>query len=92
MPLATTTTFDSTSAGAQLFVSQRIERRGVSITNTDANALYVIIGSTTVSSTSHTAAIPTSGLYETPVWYNGEKIAGIWAANGAGYAHVTEWL
>lgn len=85
------TTNDSSTAVATL-LALKVGRRGASITNTDANTLYVSVGSTTVGSTVHTAPITNGSLYETPSWYQGEAIYGMWATDGVGGASVTEWL
>lgn len=65
--------------------------RGVSIRNTDANRLYVLIGDGVVSSTNHTVAMETGDYFETPSFYAGEVITGIWTGDGSGAALVTEF-
>jgi hypothetical protein len=64
-------------------------KRGFTIRNSDANALYVLIGPGTVSASLHTVAIAQDGYYESPAFYNGEAVTGIWAADGSGSAFVT---
>lgn len=65
-------------------------RKGATITNTDANALYLDLSGATASSTSYTVAVATGGYYEVPFGYSG-NITGIWAADGTGSALVTEF-
>lgn len=64
-------------------------RRGATITNTDANALYVKYGST-ASATSFTVTIPANGYWEMPYPTYTGIITGIWAADGTGSAIITE--
>lgn len=65
-------------------------RKGATITNTDANALYLDLSGGTASSTSFSVSIAANGYYEIPFGYTG-LITGIWAADGAGSALVTEF-
>lgn len=69
-------------------------RKGASISNTDANTLYLDLSGGTASATSFTAAmgggstLPT--YYEVPYGYTG-AITGVWAVDGTGAALVTEF-
>jgi hypothetical protein len=94
MAKATTTTLLSTASGAQLICAQRVERKGLSVFNasTSSNVLTIIVGSTTVGSSTHTCQIAAGGLYEAPRWYAGEAVTGVWASSSSGYGCVTEWL
>lgn len=68
-------------------------RKGATITNTDANALYLDLSGGTATSTSFSVAIAANGYYELPsnfAVYTG-LITGIWAADGTGSALVTEF-
>jgi hypothetical protein len=65
-------------------------RKGATITNTDANILYVMLAATAASVTNHTAPIAPNAYYEVPFGYTG-VINGIWAADGAGNANVTSF-
>jgi hypothetical protein len=65
-------------------------RKGATITNTDANALYVDLSGGTASATSFTDKVLTDGVLEVPFGYTG-LITGIWAADGAGGAVVVEF-
>jgi hypothetical protein len=60
------------------------------VENSDANRLHVLLGSGTAdTSTSYSFSLAqneTSAL----LTYNGD-VFGIWAADGSGYALVTEW-
>jgi hypothetical protein len=65
-------------------------RKGASITNTDANALYIDASGGTASATSYSYKVLTDGVVEIPFGYTG-LITGIWAADGAGGAVVVEY-
>jgi hypothetical protein len=65
-------------------------RKGATITNTDANALYLDLSGGTASSTNFSVQIASNAYYEVPFGYTG-KITGIWAADGSGSALVTEF-
>lgn len=86
---ATLTKVDSLATNIASAVALNTARRGLSIFNTDANALLVKFGAT-ASATSFTVRIPQNGFYEmdAPV-YTG-RIDFIWEADGAGSAYVTE--
>lgn len=64
-------------------------RRGVIIVNTDPNILRIKYGAT-ASATSFTAIIPYNGYWEMPEPIYAGIIDGIWDADGAGVAQVTE--
>lgn len=82
------TSVDSTTTSTRLLESG--SRKGASVRNTDANALYLLLDSGTASATNHTVALATGDYYETPFDYEGE-INGVWAVDGAGVALVTEF-
>lgn len=84
----TTIASSATSVG---ILAANPSRYGVSITNTDANTLYILCGSGTASDSFHTAPIQTGGVYEVPFSYTGD-IVGAWAADGAGVAIITEFI
>lgn len=92
MPLASAVTVLASTTSIAL-VTQRFERRGVSITNNTAGTLYVLVGSTAATTLLWTAPITAGSHWETPSFYGGEKINGIWtAASTAAGAQVTEYL
>jgi hypothetical protein len=84
---ATTTSVASGTSSVQLTDGSV---RGVTITNTDANTLYVLLGSGTASSTNYTVALATGDYYEVPEHYDG-AVQGVWSADGTGAAIVTEF-
>jgi hypothetical protein len=86
----TKSTVNSGIASANILASNA-SRKGATITNTDANVLYLDLSGGTASSTSYSVAVASGGFYELP-WptYTG-LITGIWAADGAGAALVTEF-
>lgn len=85
--MAITSVSSSTSA-AQL-VAEDGNRAGLMVTNTDANALYVLLDSGTASATNHSISLATNETFSVS-GYTGE-VRGVWAADGAGVALVTTW-
>jgi hypothetical protein len=85
---ATVTTVDS-SASTTSLLAANTARRGCHITNTDANTLRIKYGAT-ASATSFTVPIPTGGYWEMPAPIYTGAIDGIWDADGAGKAIITE--
>lgn len=66
--------------------------RVISIENTDANVLYILINGTgTVSASNRTIAIAANGYWECPDPNFAGEITGVWAADGSGSAFVTEY-
>lgn len=87
--LGTVSTVNSAATSATL-VATNTDRLGVIINNTDANALYVKLG-TTATTSSYAYKVPsgeTLTLWGIPM-YTG-RIDGIWAADGSGAAIITE--
>lgn len=80
----------ASAATSTSLLAANANRIGVIITNDDANILYVKFGAT-ASLTDYTVQVPiTSGVYVmTGPCYRG-AIDGIWAADGAGQANITE--
>lgn len=64
--------------------------RGATIYNTDANALYVLLGGGTASATNFSVKLLTDDFYELPPGFRG-KVTGVWAGDGSGAAYVTEF-
>lgn len=83
------TSVDSTTVSGTILAANA-NRLGALIFNTDANALYILLGSGTASATNLSWSIPASGQYQVPFGYTG-VIVGAWAADGAGAAKVTEF-
>lgn len=67
------------------------DRKGATITNTDANTLYLDLSGGTASATSFTVMVGSGEYYEVPYGYTG-LITGIWAGDGSGAALVTEFV
>lgn len=88
VPTSTITTLASSATSAQLLAST-VGRRGLMLTNTDANGVYVKFG-TTASATSFSVFIPAGAFYVMdPPIYTG-RIDAIWVADGAGSLIATE--
>lgn len=83
-PVSTSTdvSLNSSASSAQLLAANA-NRRGLLLTNTDANAVYVYYG-TTASATKFTVKIPTDGYWEMPKPIYTGRIDVIWVADGAG--------
>lgn len=64
-------------------------RNGFVVTNTDANALYLLMDSGTPSSTNYTVSLATGESFGVNN-YDGE-LRGVWAGDGTGVALVTSW-
>lgn len=65
------------------------KRNFVAIENTDANALYLILGQGTASATNYTVSLSSGDYYEVPRVAVGLELTGIWAGDGSGAALVT---
>lgn len=85
---ATLTSLASSASSAQLLASTA-GRRGLILTNTDANGVYVKFG-TTASATSFTVLIPAGGYWEMPQPVYTGRIDAIWIADGSGSLFSTE--
>lgn len=82
---------------ATTILAANANRLGATITNDDANVLYLLVASSgTASSTVYTVPVAGGGgFYELPP-LRGDKIytgaiTGIWSADGSGSARVTEY-
>lgn len=89
--LRTTPTFStvaSAAASTQLLAANA-NRKGLIIVNTDANILYIDISGGTAATTQYAKALATGEQWECP-FAPVTAITGIWAADGAGSALITE--
>jgi len=89
-PATATVTSVASAATSTSIVAANTSRLGLSITNTDANALYLLIGGGTASATNFSVALAANNYYELPFGFTG-AITGIWAVDGGGAALVTEY-
>lgn len=87
---ATVTSVNSAASSTTIIAANRL-RAGVTVTNTDANILYLRVGGGTASSTSFSVALAANAHWEAPYGFTGE-ITGIWAVDGTGAALVTEYF
>lgn len=85
----TLTSVDSTTSSVTILAANAA-RLGATIYNTDANALYILLGAGTASATNLSWSIAANSQYEVPYGYTG-IIVGVWAADGTGAAKVTEF-
>jgi len=83
------TTSVASQATAITILAANSARYGATVYNDDANALYLLLGAGTVSATVYTVLVPSGGYYEAPYGFTG-ILTGLWAADGAGSARVTE--
>lgn len=86
---AAITSVDSGATSVTLLAANA-NRKGATITNTDANALYINMAGGTASATAYSVALALGGTYSVPSGYTG-AITGIWALDGTGTALVTEY-
>jgi hypothetical protein len=87
---ASTVTSVPANVASVLLLSANTLRRGATITNTDANPLYVRLSNGAATVASPTVIIAPNGYYEVPFNFTG-GIAGIWATAGAGAAVITQF-
>lgn len=86
---AAKTSVASSASQVTILAAALTTRKGATITNTDANTLY-LDSVTGVSATDYMVAVPPGGYYEVPFGWSG-ALFGIWAADGAGSALVREF-
>lgn len=84
-----TSTQVASQATAITILAANTRRYGATVYNDDPNVLYLLLGTGTVSATVYTVQVPSLGYYEVPYGFTG-IITGLWAADGAGSARVTE--
>lgn len=89
-PSSATNSQVASAAVSTSLLASNASRKGATITNTDVNTLYLDLSGGTASATSYTLQLPSGGYYEVPYGYTG-PITGIWAADGTGYALITEF-
>jgi hypothetical protein len=89
--LRSTAAFTSVNSGTSsvTILASNANRKGAIIVNTDANILYIDLTGGTAATTRYASALATGDEYEVPFGITG-TITGIWAADGAGAALVTE--
>ena len=78
----------SAATSAQVVAANK-SRKGLLLTNTDANTCRVKYGAT-ASATSFTVAIPSGGYWEMPQPIYTGRIDAIWDADGSGVLAITE--
>jgi hypothetical protein len=91
LPRATTVvdvSLASDTTSAQLLAANA-NRIGLTLTNTDANGVYVYFGTTAVA-TKFTVLIPAGGYYEMPQPIYTGRLDALWAGNGSGSLIGTE--
>lgn len=82
----------ASAATSTTLLAENGNRGGASITNTDANRLYVLLDAGAASSTNYSFYLDSGDTWEQsgPNPYTGE-VTGIWAADGSGAANITYW-
>lgn len=86
---ATVTSVNSAATSTTIIAANRL-RAGVTVANTDASTLYLLVGGGTASATNYSVPIASGGYWEAPYGFTG-AITGIWASDGSGAALVTEY-
>lgn len=84
-----TTTSVPSATSATTILAANTARYGATVFNDDANVLYLLLGTGTVSATVYSVQIPSLGYYEVPYGFTG-ILTGLWAGDGSGSARVTE--
>lgn len=84
--MAVTSVASTTTSTALLAAGARTS---VIIGNSDANALYVLIGSGTASASNASIVVPAGDTVEVPRAWAHAELTGVWAADGSGYALIT---
>lgn len=89
--LRSTAAFTSvnSAAASTTILASNANRKGAIIVNTDANILYLDLTGGTAALTRYAKALATGDSYQVPFGITG-LITGIWGADGAGAALVTE--
>ena len=78
------------NAASVTLLAANANRRGATIHNTSSARLFIKLGATATTTTSHTASLSQYGYYEVPFGYTG-IVDGIWSSDpGDGSAQVTE--
>lgn len=89
-----TTTSTNSGTSPVTVLASNAARKGASVSNTDANILYLLLGTGTVSATNFTVALGAGNTnptyYEAPFGFTG-IITGLWASDGSGVALATEY-
>jgi len=91
-----TITSVSSATSSTAIAAANPDRKGLSISNTDANILYLLIGGGTASATNFSVALSGATAtaipyFELPYGFTG-AVSGIWAVDGTGVALVTEYI
>jgi hypothetical protein len=78
------------NAASVTILASNSSRIGATVTNDSSANLYLLLGSTTASTTNYTVILTRYSYYEVPFGYTGQ-LTGIWASDpGDGAARVTE--
>jgi hypothetical protein len=81
----------ASAAASTSLLAANAKRKGGSIFNTDANALCIRMdGGTATTTTGFNVRLVQNAYFEIPVGYTG-AITGIWEADGAGAANISEY-
>lgn len=85
-----TNTSVSDNAASTTILASNANRLGATVTNDSSAALYLLLGSTSASTTNYSVRLTQYGYYEVPFGYTGQ-LTGIWASDpNDGAARVTE--
>jgi hypothetical protein len=89
-PATGTNTSVADNAASVTILASNTSRIGATVYNDSSAVLYLLLGSTSASTTNYTVRIANGGYYEVPFGYTGQ-LTGIWASDpGDGAARVTE--
>ena len=88
-PASSTITSVPDAVADTLILASNVARKGATVYNDSTEILYLVVDNSTATTTNFTVKMQPEAYYEVPFSYTGE-IRGIWAANAAGSARVTE--
>jgi hypothetical protein len=80
----------NSAATTASILAANAQRKGAVIHNTDANALYLLLGVGTASSSNKHYVLNNNDTWECPAGYTGD-VQGVWTADGSGAAITAEW-
>ena len=79
----------ASAASSTALLSPDGVRNGMVVTNTDANALYVLLDNGTCSATNHSFQLAQNASSVIYGWRG--AVVGLWAGDGSGHAMLTTW-
>ena len=79
----------ASAASSTALLAPEGSRKGLIVTNTDANTLYVLLDGGTASATNHSFQLAQNASSIIYGWTG--AVVGLWAGDGSGVALLTTW-